>query len=797
MPEQSQDGGAEEVDTADEGSEDASVAATPVDPVEAPVVPTEAQAKAVESFLATANSVAQRIQALWISFISFGAFLTITVLETTHLKLFLSDAVKLPVFNIDLPLTNFYLIAPAFFLIFHFYLLTQLILLTRTADAFETVLAALPPGNRDAVRMRLDNSIFLQMIAGAEAERTGGNAWFIRLSAWLTVIWLPLSLLLLIQLQFLPYHHEWLTTFHRCALSIDLFMLWMLWPTFRRGRGLWSVGLYIDRSRMSVARACLGLGLRTLPGLVLLAGTWLIIVYPGEPLYSNWVTRLPAAVISGFGEKSAVSKWILAWRVEPERGNGTRLRKPIETFSLTEIFLEPRVDYVVGVPRGFFSNTIVLPDKKFADDKIVRELDEAEKDLKPGEFKVLSSLSFRGRNLAQAVLPRTDLRRSDFTGAILDGANFEGAALQRSRFGCADRGPRGTPEDKPKAAAVDFGDDDDSDSNLDCARLNQARLYGAHLQLSDLSGAELQKATFFQAELDGAVLDRVKAQGASFGFARMIGVSFASAKLQGVTASRTRFYNTNFEDAELQGANLSGAIAHGAKFYGSNLQGANLANAGLNAASFSRADLQGASLRSARLQGAGFDEANLRLASLEQAELWRVTGTPKSVEHVNWDRAKFTDVPYDNGKFEIWQNKIADNVSNAALRKELLESLSGLDPRNKPERSWVDNKNGPTASTAKVQVPRAPSSATSEEEQRTRKIELTKFLGDLACGAENAPFVARRLILNRRLAEVGSGMKDIAKRIQSGDPEACPGSVGLTGIELSSLLDQVNDLSAK
>ena len=83
--------------------------------------------EAGKSLLPTVNAAAQRVQALWISFISFGAYLTITVLGTTHLKLFLAEPVKLPVFAIDLPLTNFYFVAPTFFLIFHFYFLTLLL----------------------------------------------------------------------------------------------------------------------------------------------------------------------------------------------------------------------------------------------------------------------------------------------------------------------------------------------------------------------------------------------------------------------------------------------------------------------------------------------------------------------------------------------------------------------------------------------------------------------------------------------------------------------------------------------
>src|ERR1700741_3466774 len=68
--------------------------------------------KLVETLLPTVNGAAQRVQALWFTFISFGAYLTIAVLGTTHRMLFLEETVKMPLLNIDLPLTSFYTLAP-------------------------------------------------------------------------------------------------------------------------------------------------------------------------------------------------------------------------------------------------------------------------------------------------------------------------------------------------------------------------------------------------------------------------------------------------------------------------------------------------------------------------------------------------------------------------------------------------------------------------------------------------------------------------------------------------------------
>ncbi|WP_142248929.1 pentapeptide repeat-containing protein [Bradyrhizobium sp. UNPF46] len=748
--------------------------------------------EADKSLLSIVNSAAQRIQALWISFISFGAYLTITVLGTTHLKLFLAEPVKLPVFAIDLPLTNFYFVAPTFFLIFHFYLLTQLILLARTIGTLESEFSDWSDDEQDAVRMQLDNSIFVQMIAGARPERKGGNAWFIRLTAWLTVIWLPLLLLLLFELQFLPYHLEWLTNYHRILLSVDLILLWTLWPLYRWGQGLWAPHLYVDGS-VKLPRRCLMFGMRALPGLSLLAIAWLVAVFPGEGLYGNWFTRLPSTVVQLAGKTSGVGQWLLSWRTNAERIRGARLQKPIATFSFTELLLEPSVDYVAGEHRGFFSNTISLPDKKFVDDKIIRELDEVEKDNKPGEFRTLPSLSFRGRNFEQAILSRTDLRRSDFTGAVLNGANFEGASLQRSRFGCADRGPGAKPQAKnsnsknAKSPATGDANDSDDDSSeedsLSCAQLNLARLDGAHLQSIDFAGAELRGASILRAELDGAVFDRVKAQGASFFTSRAASVSFIKAKLQGASLSRvSRLDLTNFSYAELQGASLFGITARGANFKGANLQGASFAGANLQAAVFSNADLQGAAFRRASLQGATFDEADLSLVTFEYAKLWRIGGTPVKTDSAKWDHVDFSARPF--AKFETWRSDIVDRAGGDGIWAESLSNFEALDPKQPDPQGF----NGWRDLATKSQ-----STPSGEQDRKiaAREAGLAKLFEDLACGADNAPYVARRLILVRRIAETGAGKQLLAQKLRGGTAAGCPGGVGLNDFHLSQLSSQV------
>src|SRR5690242_5594772 len=95
--------------------------------------------KALQSAI---NDASSRTAGLWISFLTFMAYLTMTVGAVTHENLLKQTAIKLPVFNVDLPLVGFFWIAPLFFLLVHFYLFLQLVILVRKLASFDASLDA-------------------------------------------------------------------------------------------------------------------------------------------------------------------------------------------------------------------------------------------------------------------------------------------------------------------------------------------------------------------------------------------------------------------------------------------------------------------------------------------------------------------------------------------------------------------------------------------------------------------------------------------------------------------------------
>jgi len=188
------------------------------------------------------NHSAERVQTLWFSFLTFMLYLAVAIGTTTHRMLFREESLNLPVLNIALPLLGFYILTPVIFVVFHFYMLLNLVLLARTAKSFEDALIRAFPEDgeaRENFRMRIENTLFVQVLVGGRLEREGLNAKLLSLMALITLAVAPAALLLFLEIKFLPYHsREGITWLHRGLLALDLALVWTLWPGYRSGWGV-------------------------------------------------------------------------------------------------------------------------------------------------------------------------------------------------------------------------------------------------------------------------------------------------------------------------------------------------------------------------------------------------------------------------------------------------------------------------------------------------------------------------------------------------------------------------------
>jgi uncharacterized protein YjbI with pentapeptide repeats len=440
--------------------------------------------KEAEALAAALNHSAERVQTLWFSFLTFTLYLAIATGTTTHRMLFREDPLNLPVLNIALPLLGFYVLTPIIFVTYHFYMLLNLVLLARTAKSFEDSLARAFPDDgeaRETFRMRIENTLFVQLLVGGRLEREGFNAKLLGAMALITVALAPVALMLMIQIMFLPYHSEWITWLHRGLLALDLALVWTLWPGYRSG---WGVRLWPNAS-------------------------WL--AFPG-PLS---VAALAYAVVGATFPDERIhlaTNWL--------RGShfGAELRAKITPV-----------------------NTLGLHGEDLIDDAKLKQIIEKDKSSTVMPSWV-ATLRLRSRDLTEANLTNTDVRRTDFSNAILNRANLMLAWVNQANFSDAQLQGANLSVAQLQGAFLDGAQL--QGASLNGAQLQGASLKGAQLQGASLTadlqgawleGARLQGASLYFTRLQGASLDGAQLQGASLEGAQLQGASLEGAQLQGAS----------------------------------------------------------------------------------------------------------------------------------------------------------------------------------------------------------------------------------------------------------------------
>jgi hypothetical protein len=223
----------------DAAAGDAGPAFAPGEPPPLPLTATGLVAKAKDlQVLRDAVVDAASVGAgLWFSYLFVLFYLLIAVSGVTHRDLFLQSPVKLPFLNVDLPLLGFFVLGPAIFLIVHAYVLLHFVLLAGKVGDFDAELRAQIADEevRRRLRRQLPSNIFVQFLAGSREVRSGVMGFLLRLIAQISLVIGPIALLVFFQLQFLPYHNEAITWWHRIAVVVDIALLWTLWPSIARG----------------------------------------------------------------------------------------------------------------------------------------------------------------------------------------------------------------------------------------------------------------------------------------------------------------------------------------------------------------------------------------------------------------------------------------------------------------------------------------------------------------------------------------------------------------------------------
>ena len=302
------------------------------------------------------------------------------------------------------------------------------------------------------------------------------------------------------------------------------------------------------------------------------------------------------------------------------------------------------------------------------------------------------------------------------------------------------------------------------------------------LQNKRLRFADLSRTKFFNVDLSGADL-----RGATLDEAFMQQAQLGGAQLQGARLREAQLQGASLFGAELQGASLWLAQLQGAWLRSAQLQGASLQQAQLQGALLEFANLQGASLAEAQLQGASLFGAQLQGALIAGAKIWRARAPNALLDDAQLDDAQFRDLdindappcPYevrpgaacpDPRSWAAWIEEWTKFIPAGQRRDAAQQRLAILTAQDQPAGAE-------TAQGTWRNHPPPPPEA------------VAKRLGDLACGARDAPHIARGIlaqIWDEEPRNHGTQRQTLAARMLNAD---CPGAKDLTEGERSLLRD--------
>jgi uncharacterized protein YjbI with pentapeptide repeats len=494
----------------------------------------------VEALERSLNDSATRVSAIWVSFLIFSLYLLIAGSTVEHRQLLLAEPVKLPVLNVDLPLWGFFFLAPILFVILHVYVLLQVLLLARTAAAYNDAIerAKLPRQVESSLRQRLANTLFAQIFAGTPREREGWLGWLLKAMAWITLAIAPILTVLAFQFSFLPYHSHVATWTHRFLILVELAAAFVLWP------------LVLDARR----------DLKWI-------GIW------------AWIKRTDALPIRLFGPKDRRNDELIWLRQQAFPISGGMLFILI-SLCFSSFPGEPHVNLLTfhawssvqcerWIQRKFAFmdlrfDRLVVPRVDVVDREKLSKIEEATKRAGEEPYQGERTRILRDRDLnCGDFSDYADLRRVDLTGSHLRKADLRSAKLGGASLADAELQDADLSFAQLQSAFLDSAQL--QRASLFDAGLQGAYLAGAQLQGADLGGAQLQQADLRYAQLQGAYLSDHKLPE---GGAQLQDALLGNAELQGASLDRAQLQGAYLEGAELQGAELRTAVITYTFFFG-------------------------------------------------------------------------------------------------------------------------------------------------------------------------------------------------------------------------------------
>jgi uncharacterized protein YjbI with pentapeptide repeats len=670
--------------------------------------------------LGTLEATARHALTIMLAVLLMFLYCLLTVGSTTDLQLITNSvSTRLPVFDAEVAIRNFYLWSAIVVLLVYLYLLFQLQELWRVLSELP---AFLPDGSTrtDHVRAWPFTTLaerhlpHLWRSAGAPTTRPGGRLTgdLKRFICW-TVIYLPVPVTLFLLFQRYASRHDWpVTVMHLLLLVFSVMALWALGPLpdasqqSRKTLTQWLRALF-PPTKPAAAGALIGLVV-----IGMAAGS------PRFPFSMDSASSDGGSPASGAtdtmarhlrchpNDTGAVSQGLLAW-LRPWHGGfilrGAELDE--EALSVPGATWSGDDDTSASALELTKPAHINGADLKYASARrafLVRaQMREVRLNEACLQKAILTRAHLEGSHLKWAYLDSAQLHQAHLENSEADSASFYGADMTRSDLSLA----------WLRGAIFDNAD-------LGRANLHRTKLQGASFRKADLRGARLMNSSLDGAELDSANLegaDLRDATGLSGGMIRrarnwilarydstllsqlgigldhndrlekrdLAEVELPEADLRQANLARFNLFMARLRGADLTGATLDQAMLAHAHLEQAKLEESSIIGANLDAATLSAAQLAGARLNGSSFRGARLVEAELWGAELGDARMHGANLAGANLKHATLVNADLSEADLTGAKLA------AADLCGANLRGAVLTGVEGWRSIRRLERANV------------------------------------------------------------------------------------------------------------
>lgn len=487
-----------------------------------------------KSILGSANSTAQHVRAVHLTFLLLITYFAVIIGSTTDIQLLKVSPVTLPLLNVELPILEFYALAPWFVLLMHFNLLLQSYLLGRKLHLFNQHLKDCDKDVANDLRDQLFSFALSHNIV--MNHHPGLMRFLLNSMIVISIVVLPLVVLTWAQTRFIPFHSEAITWSHRVVVALDCVMLWAFWPRIMLPddqQGLWweQVRNRITK-KIKTSRNAIGSKIQFIGEVE--------IKDDNEPLIELQRTSGQKSLLLSSTILLFIS-WFIAVIPDDEKPELSQASTAMVDV-MNNLFMEMFNIEIKGLFRQnlYIKDAVLVKNEPSA--KVIVALKSEDTDEKHTAFDQVIGLNLATR----------DMRNARFQNCVMPKVNLAGAKLN----------------------GIEFSNVQMQGSNLVGAKLKNAEMLNVSMQGANMTAANLLEAVMSKPNLKGVNMTSTNLQGATLSYANMQGVNLNWAQLQGADLANANLQSANLNFAQLQGANLESADLRGADLSNANLSGA-------------------------------------------------------------------------------------------------------------------------------------------------------------------------------------------------------------------------------